>query len=49
MRLLIALLVLGDLVVLRLWLRERRAHAKSRRALDWWRTRVTGRGKGEAA
>lgn len=37
MWLLIAILALGDLVVLGLWLRERRRHRKSRRALAYWR------------
>jgi hypothetical protein len=30
-------LALGDLVVLALLLKERRAHGKSRKALDYWR------------
>jgi len=34
---LIVLLGVGDLVVLALWLRERRAHRMSRRALNYWR------------
>lgn len=50
---LVLLLLVGDLLILRPWLAERRAHAKSRQALAWWRKRAqTGkapRGHGEAA
>lgn len=37
MAILIVVLALGDLVVLALWLRERRRHRKTRNALGIWR------------
>lgn len=45
MWLLIGLLLLGDVVVTYCWLRERRAHRMSRRALRFWRTYREGQGR----
>lgn len=44
---LILLLLIGDLVVLYCWRRERQAHACSRRALRFWRDYRRGQGDGQ--